>query len=107
MVTDPARRAELLASATRTVDLSERQACDVELLVNGGFSPLTGFMGKEEYDHVVEHMRLPEQQLWAMPITLDTDDASLKVGETVGLKWGGEVVAVVKVESVWEPNKVR
>lgn len=46
MVTDAAKRAELLKSATRTIELNERQVCDVELIVNGGFSPLTGFLTK-------------------------------------------------------------
>ena len=106
-VADPARRAALLAAATRTHALTERQSCDVELIVNGGFSPLTGFMTRAEYDHVVEHMRLPEQQLWAMPVTLDTDDASLRAGETVALTYKGLAVAVVEVSSVWQPDKAR
>lgn len=54
---------------------------------------------------MVKDMRLPEQQLWAMPITLDTDDATVKVGEHVALKYKGETVAVVKVDSFYEPNK--
>ena len=48
MVNDASKRAALLASTTRTIELNERQVCDVELLINGGFSPLTGFMTKEE-----------------------------------------------------------
>lgn len=107
MVKDPKERSDLIAGITRTVDLSERQVCDVELLVNGGFSPLTGFMNQEEYDHVIVHARLPEQQLWTMPIVLDTNDASLKKGEKVGLRWKNKLVAVVNVESVWLPDKTK
>lgn len=106
-VADPARRAALLKAATRSHELTERQSCDVELIVNGGFSPLTGFMTQAEYDHVVDHMRLPEQQLWSMPVTLDTDDASLRAGETVALTYKGRAVAVVEVSSVWQPDKAR
>lgn len=43
--------------------LSERQLCDVELLVNGAFSPLEGFMNKEVYDSVLDRMRLPERSV--------------------------------------------
>lgn len=106
MVKDEAAKAALLASCNASHELSERQSCDVELLVNGGFSPLSGFMTKEEYDHVVAHSRLPEQQLWGMPITLDTDDASVKVGDKVKLTWKGKPVAVVEVTSVWQPDKM-
>ena len=106
-VADPARRAALLAAATRTHALTERQSCDVELLVNGGFSPLAGFMSQAEYEHVVEHMRLPEQQLWAMPVTLDTDDAAVRVGESVALTYNGRAVAVLEVSSVYVPDKAR
>ena len=104
-VTDEAQRARLLAAVTRTHVLTERQSCDVELLCNGGFSPLQGFMSQAEFDHVVKHMRLPEQQLWAMPVALDTDDAQVKVGETVALTYGGRTVAVLEVSSVWQPDK--
>ncbi len=105
MVTEPAKRAALLAACSKTIELSERQSCDVELLVNGGFSPLSGFMSKEEYDSVVLHSRLPEQQLWAMPIVLDTDDESIKPGVSVRLTYKGQDVAVVEVSSAWQPDR--
>ena len=71
---DPAKAASVEASATRTLELSDRNACDVELLCVGGFSPLTGFMNAEAYDHVVENMRLPGSNLlFGLPIVLDTD----------------------------------
>lgn len=57
MVRDAKQKADLIASATHRHECSERNACDVELLSVGGFSPLTGFMNKEVYDHVVDNMR--------------------------------------------------
>lgn len=51
------QHAELIASATHKQECSERNACDVELLTVGGFSPLTGFMNKDVYDNVVDNMR--------------------------------------------------
>ena len=66
-----ARDALVAACGGRVIDLTERQACDCELLMCGAFSPLTGFMDEATYDHVVGKMRLPEQQLMGMPVTMD------------------------------------
>lgn len=57
MVRDAAQRRALTAAATHRKECSDRNACDAELLMVGGFSPLTGFMNKDEYEHVVEHTR--------------------------------------------------
>ena len=48
-------------------DLTPRQICDLELLMNGGFHPLKGFMSQADYDGVVENMRLADGALWPMP----------------------------------------
>lgn len=48
-----------MASCDKTIELTDRQSCDTELLCNGAFSPLTGFMTEEEFNAVVENMRLP------------------------------------------------
>ena len=50
--------------------LNDRQTCDFELLVNGGFTPLNGFLKKNEYKSVLKDMRLPNGNLWPMPICL-------------------------------------
>ena len=73
LMVDEARAEELKKLSTEwpSHDLSHRQLNDLELLGNGGFSPLTGFMTKAEYDSVVAGMRLPDGTLWPMPITLD------------------------------------
>lgn len=55
-------------------DLSPRRICDLELLMNGGFNPLKGFLTEADYDGVVENMRLADGALLQMPITLDVDD---------------------------------
>ena len=52
-------------------DLSHRQLCDIELLLNGGFSPLDGFMSQADYEAVMDSMRLTDGTLWPIPITLD------------------------------------
>jgi len=90
-------------------DLSHRQICDVEMLLNGGFSPLTGFMNKDDYDSVCKDMRLKNGLLWPIPITLDVDAGfagSLKKGEKVALRdREGVILAILEVGDVWKPDK--
>jgi sulfate adenylyltransferase len=113
MVKDSAEREAIVArskapGAPRPIDLNERQLCDVELLISGGFSPLKGFMTQEEYDTVVDESRLPEQQVWGMPIVLDVASKAYKVGERVLLRGqDGVPVAELEVEDVWEADKVK
>ena len=86
MVPD-AEKAKVAASANRTLELSDRNACDVELLATGGFSPLRGFMDEATYTHCVKEMRLPGSNLlFGMPIVLDTDCEETAVGDKVLLK---------------------
>ncbi|MGH8999327.1 MAG: sulfate adenylyltransferase [Acidimicrobiia bacterium] len=112
LVVGPARRAELRTSVASgrwpTWDLTVRQACDLELLLNGGFSPLRGFMGRADYEAVCAGMRLADGTLWPMPITLDVDDdaaSRLGPGDTLALRGRhDEMVAVVRVDDVWRPD---
>ena len=73
------QRAQVLASADRRVECSDRNACDVELLVVGAFSPLRGFMHREDYEAVVAGFRTSSGLLFGLPIVFDTDDASIAV----------------------------
>ncbi|MBI5233561.1 MAG: bifunctional sulfate adenylyltransferase/adenylylsulfate kinase [Deltaproteobacteria bacterium] len=89
-------------------DLTERQLCDLEMIMNGGFSPLEGFLDKKDYEGVVENMRLSDGALWPIPITLDvTEDFAgrLKTGTKVGLRdLEGVLIAVLEVSDVWAPD---
>src|SRR5437762_6676060 len=71
----PERRAEIKAESKGlpSWDLTARQLCDLELLLNGGFSPLRGFMTKADYERVCNEMRLTNGILWPIPITLDVN----------------------------------
>jgi len=90
-------------------DLTERQLCDVELLLNGAFSPLEGFLNQQDYDSVVKTMRLTSGVLWPMPITLDVSDefgSSIKSGDKVALRdLEGVIIATIEVDDVWTPDK--
>jgi len=90
-------------------DLTPRQLCDLELLLNGGFSPLTGFMTQADYDSVCAQMRLTDGTLWPMPITLDVPAdlaAKFGVGGTLALRDPeGIMLAALHVADVWEPDR--
>ena len=111
LVVDADRAADLKKASAEfpSWDLSPRQVCDLELLIDGGFSPLRGFMTEAEYDGVVKDMRLPDGTLWPMPITLDVSDefaATLSPGAQVALRDGeGVMLAVLTVEDIYVPDK--
>ncbi|MEO8925734.1 MAG: bifunctional sulfate adenylyltransferase/adenylylsulfate kinase [Caulobacteraceae bacterium] len=89
-------------------DLTPRQMCDIELLLNGGFSPLEGFLGRADYESVVSSMRLASGLLWPIPVTLDvTQDFADTVGEgdTIALRdQEGVLIATMAVADKWAPN---
>ena len=104
----PAVEHEVLkASATKVVECSDRNACDVELLVVGGFSPLRGFMHQADYDSVVATNRTTSGLLFGLPIVFDTADASIGLGDRLLLTYRGQDLAVFTVESKWEPDKAK
>ena len=78
LMAGPDRSAELHASSRDwpSWDLTPRQLCDLELLLNGGFSPLRGFMTRADYEDVCEKMRLADGTLWPIPIVLDVTRSS-------------------------------
>lgn len=90
-------------------DLTERQLWDIEMLLNGGFSPLDGFLNKADYESVVKDMRLASGVVWTMPITLDVTEAfagKVKEGSQVALRDPeGVLIAVMTVKSIWTPDK--
>lgn len=92
-------------------DLTDRQLCDIELLLNGAFSPLEGFLTQAEYEGVVKDMRLPGGVLWPMPITLDVSEdfaQQVKVGETIALRDPeGALIATLEVSDNWAPDKAQ
>ena len=90
-------------------DLSMRQLCDLELLLNGAFSPLEGFMGADDYNAVLANMRLADGVLWPIPITLDVTEAfaaSVEPGARIALRDPeGVLIATLDVDSKFIPDK--
>ena len=89
-------------------DLSPRHLCDLELLINGGFSPLTGFMGRGDYERVRDEMRLADGTLWPIPITLDVPAdlaGGLAEGDMLALRdEEGVMLGALRVSDVWQPD---
>ena len=96
------------ASKYKSWVLRDRQICDLEMILNGGFSPLNGFLNKENYENVLIDMRLSDGSVWPMPITLDVNSKfskSISIGENITLKdKEGFSIAVLEVENKWEPD---
>ena len=104
-------RAQALKEEARDLpswDLTDRQSCDIELLMNGGFSPLTGFLDQADYERVVKEMRLSDGTLWPMPVTLDVTRQfaeKLSEGDRIALRDPeGVLTAVMTVTDTWEPD---
>ena len=89
-------------------DLTPRQLCDLELLLNAGFSPLRGFMSRSDYERTCCQMRLRDGALWPIPITLDVSEEvarSISPGSMLALRDPeGTMLAALQVEEVWKPD---
>jgi sulfate adenylyltransferase len=107
MLKTAAEKQAAINSCNKAVTLSARQLCDVELLCNGGLSPLEGFMTEAEYNSVVENMRLPDGLLFGLPIVFDTNSDDVTVGDRILLKQEGTelAIAVLTVSEIFKPNK--
>ncbi|KAK0451704.1 hypothetical protein EV421DRAFT_1056466 [Armillaria borealis] len=94
--------------------LTERQLCDLELIANGGFSPLEGFMTENDYKSVVDTLRLADGVLFPIPITLDVSGKeisrlSIVPGSRVTLRdpRDEEALAIITVEDIYKPDRAK
>lgn len=98
-------RESLLAHANKlpSIKISMRNLCDLELLATGGFSPLTTFMGKADYERVLREMRLTDGTLWPIPITLTADPKELPtVGDDIVLRNAtNDIIAIMTIDEVY------
>ncbi|WGI21006.1 bifunctional sulfate adenylyltransferase/adenylylsulfate kinase [Amylibacter sp. IMCC11727] len=106
---DSAQKLKVEAADLTSHDLTPRQICDLELLMNGGFNPLKGFLTEEDYNSVVDTMRLTDGSLWPMPITLDVSEDfanSIEIGQDIALRdQEGVILGTMTVTDRWAPNK--
>lgn len=92
-------------------DLTARQVCDLELLMNGGFFPLKGFQSEADYNGTVENMRTADGTLWPIPVTLDVSEKfaeGVAPGQDIALRdQEGVILAIMSVSDKWVPNKAK
>ena len=92
------------AETALALQLTARQASDFELLANGGFAPLTGFLGAAEWKSVCDDMKLTSGEIWSIPITLATD-LECSVGDVVELSApNGKALGRLTVEEIYEKD---
>ena len=108
---ESAQKLKVEAADLTSWDLTRRQTCDLDLLMNGGFFPLKGFLGREDYESVLDDMRLADGQLWPMPITLDVSEKfadGVEIGQDIALRdQEGVILATMTVTDKWAPDKAR
>ena len=101
---DEVEERKAYANQLPSIQLSQRSICDLELLAVGGFSPLDRFMGKADYQRVLDEMRLENGLLWPMPITLPVDkEDGVKLDQELALRdERNDLLAIMRVEEMWE-----
>jgi sulfate adenylyltransferase len=106
---DQAAEARLEAASLPAWDLTARQRCDLELLLTGGFSPLTGFMGRADYESVCAGMRLADGTVWPMPVVLDVPEAfagRVQPGGRIVLRdTDNTPLAILTVDELYRPDR--
>jgi sulfate adenylyltransferase len=108
------RRVEILrgeALTLKNIDLSGRQQCDVELLLNRGMYPLDGYMNRENYESVLDSMHLCDGTVFPLPLCLDVKEKLVKtlvVGERVAVNdQEGFLLAILTITDIWQQDRKR
>jgi len=105
IIKDKNLKNDLISKVSYELECSERNACDVELLMVGAFSPLEGFMDENNYKSVIKNNRDTNGLLFGLPIVFDSNNEKVKAGETILLTYKKQKIAVLEVSSKWEPDK--
>src|SRR5262245_22812875 len=96
---------ELKERAARlpSIQLSDRSLCDLEVLPCGAFSPLDRFLGKQDYERVLDEMRLTSGHLFPIPVTLPTNQRGIHLDRDVALRsLRNELLGILTVQDIYE-----
>ncbi|MFJ7738152.1 sulfate adenylyltransferase [Lysinibacillus sp. NPDC097287] len=99
---------KVITHITKEIEIDAMALSDLELIGIGGYSPIDGFLTKEDYESVVARTRLASDVVWSIPITLPVTRevaASLHAGDEVKLLHSGEVYGVIEIADIYEPDK--
>ncbi len=106
---ESAQKLKYEAAELPSWDLTPRQICDLEQLLNGGFHPLRGFNNEQDYNAILSNMRLADHALWPIPITLDVSEhfaSSIDIQQDIALRdQEGVILAILTVTDRWIPDK--
>ncbi len=106
---DKAQQLKAAAASLPKITLSAKQACDLEMIAIGAFSPLTGFVKKADFEGICKNMHMADGTVWPIPITLAVKDdvkATLKEGGQAALYHSdGTLLAVIDVEEIYAHDK--
>ena len=98
-----------LSNNISSLTLSLKQQCDLEMISNGAFSPLSTFNNQKDYEEILLKNKLSNGLVWPIPIVLDVPDQFLKSldkNEYISLRnTEGFLLAILKVKEFWTPNK--
>ena len=98
-----------LSNNISSLTLSLKQQCDLEMISNGAFSPLSTFNNQKDYEEILLKNKLSNGLVWPIPIVLDVPDQFLKSldkNEYISLRnTEGFLLAILKVKEFWAPNK--
>jgi sulfate adenylyltransferase len=105
---DAANAVRSAATKLPAVQLSPREAGDLEMIAIGAFSPLTGFMGEADFLRVCKEMRLADGTVWPIPVILSPADevaAKINKGDRIALKQGDHLLGVMTVSEKYKHDK--
>ncbi len=104
---DTLKTEQARAKSLYQVKVSSREAGDIIMLGIGGFTPLDGFMTRADWEGVCDGMKMASGLFWPIPVTLSTDDESIKAGSDIALVDGqsGEILATMKVTEKYTIDK--
>lgn len=97
-----------LEEISKKIEIDQIALSDLELIGIGGYSPLTGFLTKKDYERVVEEMRLSDGTVWSIPVTLPVskeEAENIEKGDRIRLDFDGETYGVITVSEKYEPDK--